>query len=78
MLYSFFTTFQSLLDLHKIGSDHSDTQLTEFIEENFLTEQVEEMKSISDYISILQKNGPGLGEYLFDVNTLQKLKHDNQ
>jgi ferritin heavy chain len=61
---------QSLLDLHKVAADHQDPQLTNFIEEEFLDEQVESIKKIADYITNLKRVGPGVGEYLFDKHTL--------
>jgi len=57
---------QSLLDLHQLGSTHSDPQFTDFIEETYLKEQVEAIKAISDYCSRLRRVGPGVGEHLID------------
>ena len=42
----------------------------DFIESEFLTEQVESIKQLSGYVTNLKKVGPGLGEYLFDKKTL--------
>ncbi|CAF0848265.1 unnamed protein product [Brachionus calyciflorus] len=57
---------QSLLDLHVLAATHSDAHLTDFIEGEFLEEQVEAIKELSDKITKLKRAGPGLGEYLFD------------
>lgn len=57
---------QSLLNLHATGSTHNDAHLTDFIEEKFLDEQVEAIKSYGDMITKMKRAGPGLGEYLFD------------
>lgn len=62
---------QCLLDLQKVAADHGDPQMTNFIEEEFLDEQVESIKQISEYITNLKRVGPGLGEYLFDKHTLK-------
>jgi len=62
---------QSLLDLHKLASKHVDPHLTDYIEEHFLDDQVESIKRLADYITNLKRNGPGLGEYLFDKLTLR-------
>nr|AEN71564.1 ferritin 3 [Argopecten irradians]AEN83774.1 ferritin [Argopecten irradians] len=62
---------QSLLDLHGLANSHGDPQLSDFVEETFLTEQVEAIKQLSDYIAQLKRVGPGLGEYQFDKETLQ-------
>ncbi len=61
------TVNQSLLDLHSIASKHSDPHLADYLEEEFLDEQVEAIKELGDLITKLNRAGPeGLGEYLFD------------
>lgn len=60
------TVNQSLLDLHALASSHNDAHLTDFLEGEFLEEQVESIKKISDLITKLKRAGPGLGEYIFD------------
>jgi len=57
---------QSLLDLHKVADSHGDAQMTDFIEGNFLQEQVEAIKKIGGYVTNLKRVGAGLGEYQFD------------
>jgi len=61
---------QSLLDLHKVAENHGDDQMQDWIESHFLTEQVEAIKELSDHITNLKRVGPGLGEYMFDKETL--------
>jgi ferritin heavy chain len=61
---------QSLLDLHKLASSHNDPSLCDFLESEFLQEQVESIKKISEYVTNLKRVGPGLGEYQFDKLTL--------
>jgi len=61
---------QSLLDLHKVADTHEDKQMCDWIESHFLTEQVEAIKELGDYIRQLQRCGPGLGEYMFDKESL--------
>jgi len=63
---------QSLLDLHAIAARHIDPQMTDFIEEEYLKEQVESIKQIGDYITNLKRVGPGLGEYMFDKETMKE------
>ena len=63
---------QSLLDLHEVASGHKDAQMTDFLEGNYLQEQVRSIKEIGDYITNLKRVGPGLGEYMFDKETLQE------
>ncbi|PAA89803.1 hypothetical protein BOX15_Mlig013444g1 [Macrostomum lignano] len=57
---------QSLLDLHKVASKHEDAHLTDYLEGEFLTEQVDAIEKISGYITQLKRVGTGLGEYIFD------------
>jgi len=61
---------QALLDLHKTADSHGDAQMMDFIEGNYLTEQVEAIKELSDHVTNLKRVGPGLGEYMFDKETL--------
>ncbi|WAR26039.1 FRIS-like protein [Mya arenaria] len=60
------TVNQSLLDLHKVAGDHGDAQMTDFLEGNYLEEQVEAIKEISDRITNLKRVGSGLGEWQYD------------
>ena len=58
---------QALLDLHVVASNHADAHLTNYLEGEFLEEQVEAIKKLSDLLTKLKRAGPtGLGEYLFD------------
>jgi ferritin heavy chain len=61
---------QSLLDLHDLAGKRGDPHMTDFIEETYLTEQVESIKELSDYVTQLKRCGTGLGEYMFDHETL--------
>ncbi|XP_050390090.1 soma ferritin isoform X1 [Patella vulgata] len=61
---------QSLLDLHAVADKHNDPQMQDFLEGEYLKEQVDSIKEISDYISQLKRVGTGLGEYIFDRETL--------
>ncbi|ESN94667.1 hypothetical protein HELRODRAFT_156069 [Helobdella robusta] len=64
------TVNQSLLDLHKMAAGKEDPHLSDWLEEHFLDEQVESIKLLSDYVTNLKRVGPGLGEYMFDKETL--------
>merc|ERR1712083_983586 len=46
---------QSLLDIHKIAGGHEDAQLCDFIESEYLEEQVKAIKEIGDHISQLKR-----------------------
>nr|AXL95448.1 ferritin [Conus ermineus] len=63
---------QSMMELHQCASCHNDPQMSDFVEDNFLKEQVETIKEISDYITNLKRVGTGLGEFIFDKETLQE------
>ena len=58
---------QSLLELHGIAGSHGDANLCDFLETEYLVEQVEAIKDLGGKIAELKRAGPGgLGEYLFD------------
>jgi len=61
---------QALLDLHGTAGANNDAQMCDFIENHYLTEQVEAIKQLGDYVTNLKRVGPGMGEYLFDKHTL--------
>ncbi|KAK3770910.1 hypothetical protein RRG08_036509 [Elysia crispata] len=61
---------QSLLDLHKLCDGHDDAQMADFIESEYLEEQVNGIKELGDHITNLKRVGTGLGEYIFDKETL--------
>ncbi|KAK7390316.1 hypothetical protein VNO78_25618 [Psophocarpus tetragonolobus] len=64
-------TNEKLLHLHSIADCNNDPQLADFIESEFLNEQVESIKKISDYVTQLRLVGKGHGVWHFD----QKLLH---
>ncbi|XP_076852479.1 ferritin, middle subunit-like [Brachyhypopomus gauderio] len=64
---------QALLDVHKIATDNSDPHLCDFLESEYLNEQVEMIKKLGDHITNLSKMDAGknrMAEYLFDKHTL--------
>ncbi|MCJ0188286.1 ferritin [Clostridioides difficile] len=63
---------QSLLDLHKVADSHGDAQMCDFIETEYLEEQVNAIKEISDHITQLKRVGSGLGEYMYDKESINK------
>ncbi|XP_013777907.1 soma ferritin-like [Limulus polyphemus] len=65
------TVNQALLDLHRIASNQNDVQMCDFLETEYLKEQVESIKQLSDYVTNLKRVGSGLGEYMFDKETLK-------
>ncbi|XP_020377120.1 ferritin heavy chain A-like [Rhincodon typus] len=67
------TVNQSILNLHKVASEQKDLVLCEFLESNYLNEQIEAIRMLGDHITNLKRLGApenGMGEYLFDKHTL--------
>jgi len=60
------TVNQSLLNLHSTAGNHNDAHLCDFLEANYLDEQVEGIKEIADKITQIERAGPGLGIHLMD------------
>jgi len=56
----------ALLKMHQAASEADDAQLCDFLESNFLEEQVEGINSIAKTVRKLMRTGPGLGEYMVD------------
>jgi ferritin heavy chain len=61
---------QSLIDLHATASHNNDAHMCDFLEDHYLKEQVKSIKEMSDYITNLRRVGTGLGEFMFDKETL--------
>ena len=57
---------QSLLDLHKVGQDVNDAHFCDFLETEYLGEQVDAIKEISDLITKMIRAGDGLGLHTID------------
>ncbi|KAI6238265.1 Ferritin [Aphelenchoides fujianensis] len=57
---------KSLLELHDVAARSNDAQFCDFLEGEYLKEQVESIEEIGKYITQLKTAGKGLGEYLFD------------
>jgi ferritin heavy chain len=54
-----------------LSSPFRDPHLSDYIEAEFLDEQVKSIKEYADYITNLKRVGTGLGEYIFDKEELQ-------
>ncbi|XP_057979328.1 ferritin-3, chloroplastic [Malania oleifera] len=59
-------TNEKLLNLHSVACRNNDAQLADFVESEFLTEQVEAIKKISEYVAQLRRVGKGHGVWHFD------------
>lgn len=68
---------QHLLDVHALAAKENDPNLCDFIEANFLQEQVDGQKILADYIRQLERAEDDLGEYLFDKYMLTGGMHGN-
>jgi len=62
---------EKLLKLHSVADQNNDVQMTDFIESEFLSEQVESIKKISDYVTQLRMVGKGHGVWHFDQTLLE-------
>ncbi|KAH0995213.1 hypothetical protein GBA52_019077 [Prunus armeniaca] len=65
-------TNEKLLNLHKVAEHNNDAQLTDFIETEFLAEQVEAIKKTADYVTQLRRVGKGHGVWHFDQTLLHE------
>jgi ferritin heavy chain len=63
---------EKLLNLHSVADRNNDPQMTDFIDTEFLSEQVEAIKKIADYVTQLRMVGKGHGVWHFD----QRLLHE--
>lgn len=52
--------------MHSVASSHNDANMCDFLESEFLQEQVDAIKEISDHVTNLKRVGEGLGVYMFD------------
>lgn len=60
------TVNQSILILHEMASKHGDAHLCDFLESEFLTEQVEGIKELGDWVTKLKRAGDGIGVHILD------------
>lgn len=64
---------KSLLHLTKLAEDENDNALAEFIEAEYLREQVQDIKRVSDMVTNLRRvGGDGVGLWLFDKELAEK------
>lgn len=57
----------SLLKLHKIADKHCDPHLAGFLQNCYLTRQVEMIKELAEHVANLKRVGPGHGEWNFST-----------
>ncbi|XP_040570923.1 soma ferritin [Lepeophtheirus salmonis] len=56
----------SLLHIHSVAAEKDDAQLCDFLESEYLKEQVEGIKSIGTLLTRMKRVGPGVGIHLID------------
>lgn len=56
----------SLKELDALASQHNETHLATFIQDTFLSEQIDAEAELNGIIAQIKRAGSGLGEYLFD------------
>jgi len=57
---------KSLLMMHEKASEHNDAHLTDFLEGNYLDEQVTGIKKLADTVTKMRRVGEGLGWHIMD------------
>ncbi|XP_030567510.1 soma ferritin [Drosophila novamexicana] len=68
---------QHLLDVHALAGKENDPNLCDFIEANFLQEQVDGQKVLADFIRQLERAQTEVGDYLFDKYMISGSMHGN-
>lgn len=57
---------KDLLELHALASTHSDPHLMDFLETEFLTEQVNSIHELATHLTNIERVSNSLGEFIFD------------
>ena len=61
------TVHKALIELHKVADGHGDAQLCDFIESEYLAEQVTAEKEVGDLLTKMKRTGSeGLGLHIID------------
>jgi len=61
---------EALLNLHGVASANNDAHLCDYLEGNFLDEQVESINELAKLIANAKRCGDGLGVYQFDKHSM--------
>jgi len=64
---------EKLLSLHKVADECGDVQMCDFIESNYLEDQVKAIRTVSEYVTQLRRVGEGHGVYHWDQNLLASM-----
>ncbi|KOC66889.1 Soma ferritin [Habropoda laboriosa] len=70
---------EALLGLHELASLHTDSNLVDFLETEYLQEQVDSIEEIANNVTQLERVGEGVGVHIFDREIGEKAlyKKDN-
>ncbi|CAG2119255.1 unnamed protein product, partial [Medioppia subpectinata] len=66
---------KAISDLIALADRVNDHDFSRFLS-NFLNEQVIDLKELADHVTQLKRVGPGIGEYLYDRNSLNESYFD--
>ena len=61
---------QSLLDLHKLATENDDPHLRDFIETQYLDEQMKSIKELGDHVTNLRRLGAPAWQRISLTSTL--------
>lgn len=75
LIHQITVSLQSLLQIHRTATEKNDVTLCDFLESEYLQEQVESMKEISDFVTNLKRVGEGVGVYIFDRQLGEESSH---
>uniref|UniRef100_A0A1I8ALR5 Ferritin n=1 Tax=Steinernema glaseri TaxID=37863 RepID=A0A1I8ALR5_9BILA len=64
----------ALLELHSVVDSKSDPDCRNFLQKNYLREQVNEIENMARRLNHCRRVGGGLGEYMYDRELLEKAK----
>ena len=62
---------ESLLAMHTVAADKNDPHLCDWLEGNFLNEQVDAISAINRLIVNAKRCGDGLGIYQFNMHSMK-------
>jgi len=61
-----------LFDLHGLAGEKNDAHLCDFLESNFLNEQVDAIKELADLVTKIRRAGDGVGTHIIDKELASK------
>lgn len=52
--------------MHAVASEYNDSNFVDFLETEYLKEQVDSISELANHVTKLERVGDGLGVYIFD------------